>query len=189
MSAIGLNGTRSAARKSGQGGAWHIPRASRLLHWTVAALVGSLVLLGTTIRVAPQGPFTDLLFVLHKTLGLAAFALILFRLAYRVVAMLRGRWGHKVGMHPVHLALYIGMVLVPLLGWAGVSDFGAREIAFGLSVPAILPEGRGWSEALFKAHGYLAFGLVALVVIHIGVALGDHVTRSADRHTDPSGRG
>lgn len=182
MSAIGIADRPHPARKGKHIGAWHVPRMSKLLHWAVAVLVGALALLGTSIRVVPSGALADTLFIVHKTLGLATFVLILLRLGYRGVAMARRRWGHSVGMHVVHFALYCCMLLVPLLGWAGVSDFSARQIAFGLVVPAILPEGGGWSELLFNAHGVLAYLLMALVVVHIGIALGDHVTRG----TEPS---
>jgi cytochrome b561 len=76
----------------------------------------------------------------------------------------------------LHWVLYAVAVLVPLLGWAGISDFGAREIFPGYSLPAIWPEGAGYDELLLQWHAYLAFGLLALVVLHIGVAMQDYMT-------------
>jgi cytochrome b561 len=67
-------------------------------------------------------------------------------------------------------------MLVPLLGWAGISDFGAREIFPGYSLPAIWPEGAGYDELLLRWHAYFAFGLLALVALHIGIAMQDYMT-------------
>jgi cytochrome b561 len=68
-------------------------------------------------------------------------------------------------------------VVVPLIGWAGISDFGAREIMPGYSLPAIWPERAGYADLLFKLHAYLAFALLALVAVHIGVAMQDYMMR------------
>lgn len=37
----------------------------------------------------------------------------------------------------------------------------------------------GHADLLLTSHAWLAFGLIALVVIHIGMALGDYLTRDA----------
>jgi cytochrome b561 len=76
----------------------------------------------------------------------------------------------------LHWTLYAVVVLVPLLGWAGISDFGAREIFPGFSLPAIWPEGWGYDEILLEYHAYFAFVLLALVALHIGVAVHDYMT-------------
>ena len=39
---------------------------------------------------------------------------------------------------------------------------------FGMTLPAIWPEGAGYAATLFTAHAWLAFSLIALVGVHIG---------------------
>lgn len=77
----------------------------------------------------------------------------------------------------MHRVLYAVAILTPLLGWAGISDFGARETLFGIVLPSIWPEGLGYDGWLFAAHAFAAFGLIALVVLHIALALQDYVMR------------
>ncbi len=156
------------------------PLAARLLHWLIAAFVLLLVMSGVVMKQMGPGPLTDNIYVLHKFSGALAFLLIVLRLGYRIVARLSGRWLSASGGQAIHRVLYAVMLLVPLLGWAGVSDYGARSLWFGLSLPAIWPEGAGHADILFLAHACLAFGLLALVVIHIGSALDTYIHRSTN---------
>jgi cytochrome b561 len=117
-----------------------------------------------------------MLFSLHKMTGALTLLTVLIRLAYRV---LRTMPDSKLRPHrrPVlHWMLYAVVMLVPMLGWAGISDFGAREIFPGYSLPAIWPEGAGYDEILLQWHAYFAFALLALVALHIGVAIQDYMT-------------
>jgi cytochrome b561 len=75
----------------------------------------------------------------------------------------------------LHWTLYGVVLMVPLLGWAGISDFGSREVFPGYSLPAIWPEGAGYDMLLLQWHAYFAFGLLALVALHIGVAIQDYM--------------
>lgn len=156
----------------------HLPVA-KFLHWTVVAFVMVLVASGVVMKQLGEGPVSEQLYTLHKTAGALAFLLVAIRAGYRLWAMLSDRWRKGAGSHAIHAVLYAVLLLVPLLGWAGVSDYGAREIAFGLSLPMILAEGAGYSDGLFMAHAYLAFGLLALVIVHVGIALEHFVMRGA----------
>lgn len=152
---------------------------ARILHWTTAALVLLMAVSGIVMTQLGGGPVADLLFGLHKLTGAVALCLIAARLGYRAQTRLRGRWLAHVANHSVHRILYAVSILVPLLGWAGVSDFGARETLFGIVLPKIWPEGLGWDGWLLSAHAWLAFGMMGLVVAHVAVALRDYVMRGA----------
>ena len=94
-------------------------------------------------------------------------------------------WKLQAHRRPVlHWTLYAMAVVVPLLGWAGISDFGSRELFPGYSLPAIWPEGAGYDGPLLQFHAYLAFSLIALVALHIGIAIQDYMT---DRRIDEDG--
>jgi cytochrome b561 len=156
------------------------PPISKVLHWLTAGLVALLVITGVTMKQIGEGPAADQLYTLHKTIGALALFIIVSRLAYRVGAMLRGRWRRSSGEHAIHAVLYAVMLIVPLFGWAGVSDFGVRGILFDYSLPAIWPEGAGYADALFAAHAYAAFGFLALVSLHIGIAMDHYVKRGRE---------
>lgn len=157
------------------------PRLSTLLHWLTAALVLAMFATGIVMKQIGDGPLADTIYTLHKMTGVGLLALALLRLGYRVAMHLAGRWRRGAGSHPVHGVLYGGLILVPLLGWAGVSDYGARAVFFGLTLPSIWPEGAGYAELLFKSHAWLAFSLIALVAVHIGIALNDYIQRGTQR--------
>ncbi|MFM9972945.1 MAG: cytochrome b [Beijerinckiaceae bacterium] len=154
----------------------HLPVA-KFLHWALAVVVVMLVTSGIVMKQLGEGPVSDQLYTLHKTAGATALLLIVLRIVYRLAASIAGRWRSGAGSQAIHYILYVAMLLVPLLGWAGVSDFGARGIVFGYSLPMIWPEGAGYADRLFAAHAYLSFGLLALVAVHIGVAIEDYVMR------------
>jgi cytochrome b561 len=153
---------------------------AKLMHWMTAALVLLLFVFGILMTQIGGGPLADALYSAHKMMGVAVIALLVARLTYRGAATLAGRWrGEPLG-RAVHWLIYGLALLVGLLGWAGVSDFGARSVFFGLSLPSIWPEGAGHSAWFFPAHAWLAFGLMALILIHIGMAVNDYVTRRRD---------
>lgn len=154
------------------------PIVSRWFHWTTAVFVCVMILCGVTMKQIGDGPIADALFTTHKMLGVGIIALVSMRLAFRLAMMLTGRWRRRTRGQPIHALLYAMLLLVPVLGWAGVSDFGARAVYLGLELPEIWPQGLGYSDLLFAAHGYGAFALMALVILHIGVALGDYVHRN-----------
>jgi len=157
------------------------PSLSKLLHWLTAALVLAMFATGVMMKQLGDGALANELYTLHKMAGIGLLALVLLRIAYRIGMHLDGRWREGAGSHVVHGVLYAGLIVVPLLGWAGISDYGARAVHFGLTLPPIWPEGAGYAGLLFSAHAWLAFGLIALVAVHIGIALNDYIQRGAQR--------
>jgi cytochrome b561 len=154
---------------------------AKLFHWLTVALVAFMVSSAVIAKQLNDGPWSDMLLTLHKTAGALTLAVVFLRLCYRVLSWRSGS-GPSRGW--LHWLLYAVIVLVPLAGWAGISDFGARDVLGGFKLPAIWPEGAGYADFLFTFHAYLAFGLLALVAVHIGVAMGDYMLRAdePDRH-------
>ncbi|MDR6874991.1 cytochrome b561 [Bosea sp. BE125] len=164
------------------------PAIPKLLHWLTAGLVLVMFATGVLMKQIGDGLLADAFYLFHKTAGSSLLGLVLLRLCYRVFAQLTGRWRRGAGSRVVHGILYAGLILTPLLGLAGISDYGARGVYFGFSLPPIWPEGAGYSELLFRSHAWLAFGLIALVVAHIGIALGDFIQRGGARAALPPGK-
>ncbi|WP_332684038.1 cytochrome b [Bosea sp. (in: a-proteobacteria)] len=164
-----------------------IPGLSKALHWLTAALVFAMFGSGVLMKQLGDGPLSATLYTAHKTAGTCVLGLTLLRLGYRLLLQAGGGWNRKVGGHVAHGALYAMLILVPLLGWAGVSDFGARGLLFGLELPAILTEGAGHAELLFRSHAWLAFAMIGLVFVHIGIAVGDYVQRGGTGGRAPTG--
>jgi len=157
----------------------HYRSLAKGFHWVTAALVLALVAIGVIMKQLSDGAVADTLLNLHKFVGALTLAVVLIRLSYRVVGLEPP--GAMTYRRPtVHFLLYGIIILVPLLGWAGVSDFGGRDIFFGYSLPQIWPEGSGYGDWMLSVHAWLAFGLLALVALHIGNALQDYMMRARD---------
>lgn len=159
---------------------------AQVMHWVTAVLVFCMFASGVIAKQLGGGDIANLLMSLHKLTGVLIFVLVLARLAYRFTRWMP-EWRLQAHRRPVlHWTLYAVAALVPLLGWAGISDFGAREIFFGYSLPAIWPEGAGYDGPLLQFHAYFSFLLLALVALHIGVAIQDYMT---DRRLDEADGG
>jgi cytochrome b561 len=150
---------------------------AKVFHWLTAVLVVFMVSSGIIAKQLSDGSVADMLFSLHKLTGALTLLTVLVRLAYRVFGKAPKEEKPQSYRRPIlHWMLYAVVILVPLLGWAGISDFGAREIFLGFSLPAIWPEGAGYDELLLQWHAYFAFALLAFVALHIGVAIRDYMT-------------
>ena len=78
------------------------------------------------------------------------------------------RWAH----HAVQ-ALMDGLFLaVPLLGWAYSSAAGFPIVWFGvMPLPDLLPVDKALADAIKPWHGWAAFTLAALVVVHVAAVV------------------
>jgi cytochrome b561 len=157
----------------------HYRGLAKTFHWMTAALVLALVASGVIMKQLTEGAAADTLTSLHKFIGALTLTLVLVRLSYRVVGLEPA--GAATARRPtVHWLLYGIIIVVPLLGWAGVSDYASRDIFFGYSLPPIWPEGSGYGDLLLSVHAYLAFAMLGLVALHIGNALQDYMMRAKD---------
>ena len=109
-----------------------------MFHWLTAALVLALVASGVIAKQLSDGAVANTLFSLHKLTGALTLTVVLIRLSYRFTGLETSATASY--RHPVvHWMLYAVIIAVPPLGWAGISDFGSREIFLGYSLPAIWP--------------------------------------------------
>ena len=75
-----------------------------------------------------------------------------------------------------HIALYVLPVVIIGLGWAE-SDFGGHGVTwFGVSMPKLLPTmdtlwGIGLEAATSQLHKYLAYGMLAVVAVHVAAVI------------------
>lgn len=151
--------------------------ASRLLHWTMAALIVALLILGTALSWIQPNLSTLWLFGLHKTLGLTALSLALIRLIWHRISPPppplgpTAQWQNRAA-RATHLALYLLMLAIPLSGWIASSATGLDVVIFGqITLPPITPTSEAIENAGFAAHGILTKLLMALLLAHIAGAV------------------
>ena len=154
----------------------HFSGAQRLLHWTMAVMIVTMLFVGVGMVTTVSERHTWLI-ALHKPLGIAILVLALVRVAVRLrkgTPPLPGDMPvvQKLVAHLSHLALYGLMIAMPLLGWAMLSAGGYPVTLFGgFHLPAIAPASAWWYARLHFAHTYLAYLLFITVLGHLGAAL------------------
>jgi cytochrome b561 len=155
---------------------------AQIFHWVTAIFVLTAIPLGFMMLEADPGPRQNQLYDLHRSFGFVIWLVVLGRVAYRIahppppmVPMPRWQAHAADGLHKV---LYLFLLTMPLIGWAGTSAFGARISIFGLfQLPIILEKNEALSKVLLTIHGGMGFILAVLVTGHIGAALFHHFVR------------
>ena len=156
---------------------------ARLLHWTVAVLVLLMIPLGFVIANEWGGPAQQFLYNLHKSIGATLLLLVVIRLVYRLT--------HPAPPLPsdipavqrfaalaTHWALYVLLLIQPLVGYIMTSAYPAPVPFFGLfNLPAIWPEDRALSERLSVVHLYIGISIAVIAAMHISAALYHHFVR------------
>jgi cytochrome b561 len=147
----------------------------RALHWLIAIGIIAMLFIGVGM-VSTITPVHLTLMSLHRSLGIAILVLALIRLVLRL------RHGApalpadlpepmRLAAQLSHLALYLLMIGMPLIGWGMLSAAGYPAVLFGgLHLPAILPQSDRLHALLWDAHFYLAFALFVMVLLHVAAA-------------------
>lgn len=112
----------------------------------------------------------------HFMLGLSVFALVFVRIALRFfgttprIVPAPPRWQHLISV-VMHLALYLFLIGMPLLGWLTLSAAGKTIPFFGLEMPAIWSQDKEWARTFKDLHetigeiGYYLVGVHALAAL------------------------
>lgn len=156
------------------------PFSISLLHWLLAvALIGNLII-GWMLDDSED------LIALHKSIGIVILGLALVRVANRLrmrhllppstnAAGTPAYFAEKA----VHHLLYVLMLAIPLLGWLKTNAAGHVASCFGyFSLPTLVPKSRELSHWLGQLHALTAYGLAALVGLHVLGALAHRVLKS-----------
>ncbi len=115
----------------------------------------------------------------HFMLGLSVFALLWLRLALRFwgptprIQPAPGVWQHR-GAAMMHLALYLFLLVMPLLGWLVLSAKGSAIPFFGLQLPALVGPDQGLAEQFEELHETIGTIGYYLVGLHAAAALLHH---------------
>lgn len=157
--------------------------AAIVLHWAIALLIISQLVMGTVmVQMANQRLAFDLI-QWHKTFGLLTLALVVIRLAWRLANPLPSYPATIPDLEVraargMHRLLYALMFLLPLSGWAlvSVSVLAIPTLAFYLFLVPHLPLGVSERAEHFwiLVHRQLGYVMMAAVSIHVLAALRHH---------------
>jgi cytochrome b561 len=158
----------------------------RLLHWIVALIVVVMIPAGLVFTnfdnkgwieaafgVGSFNSFYDM----HKSMGVVVFALMAARIGARFAWPAPPYQPRLPVLERAlstlsHVALYLLLIAVPVLGYLGTATFPAPVPVFGLfEIPAVMAPDRELSKTLLHWHGIGAFTIAALSVVHVCAAL------------------
>ena len=161
----------------------HYPATSKLLHWLVAACVLITAPVAIAMTRIGEGPTRDVLYNLHKSLGVLILILMILRLLNRLVA---GALAPEAEIAPwqkavssiVHTSLYVLLLAMPVVGYIANSAYGATTPFFGLfEVPGITGKNEELATRLFTLHRWVGWLVILLALTHVSAALYHHFIR------------
>jgi cytochrome b561 len=164
---------------------------ARGIHWFSACCILALAILGfwMTERSAANlwDSLTNTLYEWHKLIGFTVLLLTVFRLILKINSK---NPSYPKSISPfavkiasiVHFSLYGLLLLVPLLGWAGVTAYPALITVGGFSLPAMpgISKSEVVAKQLFQTHALLAMTLLAVALLHVMAGL-NHLIIKRDK--------
>ena len=152
-------------------------RTAILMHWLVALGLAATFALGLYMADLPLSPNKLKLYSWHKWAGVTLLALIVIRLAWR---MMNPPPALPDSMTPLekraaragHWLLYALMLMVPVSGWLMSSAQGFSVVWFGIvPLPDLVPKNKELGELLKALHAISNYSMLVAVAGHIVVAL------------------
>ncbi len=156
-------------------------RTARILHWLTAILLVGSFALGISMTRFVGDDQKLRVYGWHEWVGVTIFAVTLARLVWRLVHRpppLELPWIERVGARSVYAAMYVVLLVQPIVGWVMSTAFGFPVVYLGLvPLPQIVEADRELAERLQPIHFSLAMVLVALFAAHMGGVLFHHLIR------------
>ena len=148
---------------------------SRLLHWTMAAMVLTMLCIGVAM-VASLANY-HVLVSIHRPLGIAILILVVVRFVNRLLnppPPFPATMSRAEGLVATasEFTMYGLMFVLPLIGWGMLSAARYPIVLFGsVHLPFILPHDAMLYAVLRKAHTVLAYLFFLTFIAHFGAIL------------------
>ena len=156
----------------------------RLVHWATAILVLGLLAAGLVfffvgfdgLKAIFGETFARTLYSYHKAFGIIVLGLALVGIFFRV---LFGTPEYEPPLSAifrlpsagVQALMYMALVAMPLIGWAGSNAAGRPVQVFDYTMPVLVGQDKLLAENLFWLHDLIGWVLMGLVAIHILAAI------------------
>ena len=160
-------------------GAPHYTRTAVTLHWLVALLIFSALILGWTMTDMAISPQRLKAFNYHKWIGVTVLWLAVLRLAWKLThpappLLPMPRW-QQLAAHAGHGLLYLLMLAMPVTGWIYSNAAGYPIVYLGrIPLPTLVARDRALAAQWVQVHHWLAFALAAVIAGHVLAALHHH---------------
>jgi cytochrome b561 len=147
------------------------------LHWLIAALLISQVVLGMRFGDMPRGPGKGEAFALHMSLGITILLLSLARLGWRIShpappLPTHYKASERLLARATHVLFYVVMIGMPLSGWV-MTSAGPRPLPelWGAIPWPKLPVDGASAERASKFHDLGPWIFWTLLALHVAGAL------------------
>jgi cytochrome b561 len=147
------------------------------LHWLLALMIIGSFSFALYMTDLPFSPARIKQYNWHKWAGITILALSGLRLLWRLThkppaySSTMRSWQASAA-HLTHGLLYCLFFTIPIAGWAYSSAAGFPIVYLGLfPLPDFVAPDQELAKTLKQVHKYLAYGLGALVLLHIAAAI------------------
>jgi cytochrome b561 len=148
------------------------------LHWLIAALVVTQLILGWWMIEIPKQPVgvRAFWFNLHKSIGMTIALLVLVRIAWRVrhpappLPACVPAWQRRAAAAS-HALLYACLLVMPLVGFLGSTYSGYPIKYFGIALPSWGYKSDPLKTFFSAVHLGLAWVFMILIALHTAAAL------------------
>jgi cytochrome b561 len=174
-------------KMEGSMAALHYDAVARTFHWSIVVLVLVTMPIGIAMNdLVAEGPLQDTLYVVHESIGVTIFCLMLLRLAWRLG---RGAPPPSADLsrfemllsRSVHALLYLVLLAMPITGYLLVVAGGYPLSYFALfPVPRLVGKDEPLSQLAETGHLAMQWVIYALVAMHAAAALHHHFIRRND---------
>lgn len=148
---------------------------TQALHWIIAAAVVAAYAIGLIREDLPKGDFRTWLLTLHMSIGLLVAALSVVRIGWRATRMaptpIAATPMLRLAVRAGHLALYVSLFAVPLVGLLAAWIKGRTVGLFGLPLPSPFAVDKPMAEQLEHLHEFVAHAMLLLAGGHAVIAI------------------
>lgn len=160
-------------------------QAARIgFHWVTAALV-AIAFAAILYREGLDDPDQRLFWLdVHRSIGLTLLGLTVARVIARVILPFNRVHetapAMRVAAGLAHIAIYLGLVAMPLLGWAQSSAKARKFKLFDIKMPSLVHHDSALGETIGQWHEWIGWTMLALIGLHALAALYHHYVRKDD---------
>lgn len=155
----------------------HFGLIAILFHWVMALIIIGMLAVGLYMTDLPAGLQTFKLYGWHKEFGILILMLASMRIIWRLINItptLSLPWFERFIARAVHWIFYLFMFAMPITGWLMSSAAGMPVSFFGFVLPNLVKPDKHLMEIVAQVHQWLAFGLIAFIILHVLATLKHH---------------
>lgn len=156
-----------------------------ILHWVMALLLISMVIVGLYMTSLPNSMQKLKLYGLHKEFGFLVLMLVMLRIVWRLGNILPTHASlspfERFAARAAHWLFYGFMFALPITGWIITSAADLPVSFFGLFIiPTLIGPNHDTMKLFEEIHEWLAYGLIATFFLHVAAALKHHFINKDD---------